>query len=220
MVSNKKEPEAIKISGSVGLLLGSPSNLRALMPNCGLLRNDFIYFLDKAKAQGENEISNSYARAAIIFMVFYLEGLINLLLDDIYKKMKAPKRLIENYQNNWKIDPPQKFEDVYSFIYDDELPTTCNIVGMRDIFKVRNKVIAHPRSYGITSGPNIPVGKGLTIDEKEINYGKLRLPNTLDHFKTEHAQIIYDEIKQFLANYYNLVKSSFPEYLSYYFNLP
>lgn len=141
-------------------------------------------------------------------------------MDDILKKMNIPKTLLKNYKNNWKIGPPQKFKDIYSFIYDDELTNKCDIAGVIDIYKVRNKVIAHPRSYGITSGANVPVGKGLTIDEKEINYGKLRLPTTLDHFKTEHAEIIYKEIKQFLSDYYDLVKPSFPKELSYYFNLP
>jgi len=52
MASGKKILKAIKVNCSFGLSLSSVSNLRALIPNCGLLKNDFTYFLDKAKSQG------------------------------------------------------------------------------------------------------------------------------------------------------------------------
>lgn len=188
------------------------------MPNCGLLLNDFTYFLDKAKAQDESDFSNTYTRAAIIFMAFYLEALINLIIDHILKTMNNPKN-INKIKNSTNI--PKKIKEVYLFLCHDQLEAKCDINGIEDLFYcVRSQIFAHPRSYGITSGADVPVGKGLTIDEKEITYRKLRLPNTLDHFKTEHAEIIHKEIKQFLSNYYDLVKPSFPEYLSYYFNLP
>ena len=190
------------------------------MPNCGLLRNDFAYFLDKAKSQNENEIANRYARAAIIFMVFYLEALINLIIEHFIKTMNKPI-ILKKLKNDSNI--PKKFKAVYSFLSHDQLANICDIKGIEDLFRVRSQIFAHPKSYGITSGANVPVGKGLTIDGKEISYSKLiSLPNTLDHFKTEHAQIIYNEIKQFLSNYYNLVKPFLHdyEYLSYYFNLP
>lgn len=220
MASRKKDPDIneVVLSCSGGGKSGVSLTLRALMPNCGLLLNDFIYFLDKAKSNVINEIGNSYARAAIIFMAFYLEALINLIIDHILKTMNNPK-MLNKLRNS--TDIPKKFKEVYLFICHDHLIARCDINGIEDLFyRVRSQIFAHPRSYGITSGANVPVGKGLTIDEKEINYGKLILPNTLDHFRTEHAQIIYDEIKQFLSNYYDLVKPSFPEYLSYYFYLP
>jgi len=110
MKSEIKEIVAINLIGRAGLLLGASLNLRALMPNCGLLRNDFTYFLDKAKSQNENEIAYRYARAAIIFMVFYLEALINLIIEHFIKTMNKPN-ILNKLKNDSNI--PKKLKAVY-----------------------------------------------------------------------------------------------------------
>ena len=200
--------------GSGGIEVGGEGIISISVPTCNIIYDDIVYFLKKAQIPDtDHAIANRYARVAIIFMSFYLESLSKLLFKDTINRFNG--KLFCKDKN-----PITIFKKIYEFLNKEKLSLdTC---GVDDLFQIiRSQLIAHPPARSILGGSNVPEGKGLKENGKPFSYKKFNhFPNTLESFGKDDAQDVYNELKLFLHEYYNLITNHFPDcILSYYFNL-
>ena len=108
------------------------------------------------------------------------------------------------------------FLAVYIFVYnkkfvtkkrDDIMP--IDISPIKDLFVIRNQVLAHPRAQSIVSGTGVESGKGLKEDGKPLSLKKfIHLPNIYLEFTYDHAKEIYDATSQFIKDYRDLLANN------------
>lgn len=128
-------------------------------------------------------------------MAFYLESLSNRLYDAFPAKH-------EKKQEKGS-EPIQKFRAVYRKLCQDNLP--LSIEGIEDIFKIRHKIFAHPQPLSVVAGTGIPRRQGR--DDRKINYTKfIGFPYNYSFFKTQHAEDVVNEVRNFVNAYCNLLK--------------
>ena len=137
-----------------------------------------------------------FARISILLMAFYLESLSNLLFDFL---IDSP---IEDYDKRNDLPGPiRKFRAVYSFITQTELE--LDIEGLRDIFIIRNKIIAHPagRSEELESEKN------RDRRDRKVTYFKFtNFPFTYAQFSTDNAICAWSDVKEFMISFFTLLK--------------
>jgi hypothetical protein len=203
---------------SGGFVLGGEGKYSVSVPTCNTIYDDIVYTLGKAKlANTDHKISKCYARIAIIFLAFYMESLINLLLDEMLKN-NCPEKFSDFYINRERT--LQKYQDALYIISKKKLPnqdTDC----ISDLFSIRNHLIAHPKAREIVGGTDVPKGKGLSGKGEPIKYKKFKhFPNILSEFTYKHAQELYNGIKEFLMKYYSLIdKDLNGHWIASYFHL-
>lgn len=200
------------------------------MANCGVLYGDLLYFMNRLN-QPNNDLDHvkRYSRIVIILMVLYVESLSYLLFNEVikYYNKKDSLELVTREDNKIKQDErgnpyPRPIINYLSVYY-----ISCNqyllidILGIRDLFLIRNKIFAHPPGRSIISKTGFPEGKGLTEKAELINYNKfVHFPNILQNFSKEHACELYIEIKDFLGKYFSLLTKCLPDLICWqYFQL-
>jgi hypothetical protein len=206
--------DVYKHVGSGGFELGGGGEISSSVPTCNTIYDDIVYFLKKANMPDTDDaIGKRFARVAIVFMAFYLESLTKVLLEETIKRF--------DYKLNCnKNDIINILKKIYEFINNDKL--SLDTGGIDDLFHIlRSQLIAHPPDRSILWGSNVPEGKGLRENGKAFSYKKFKhFSNTWENFSKGDAQDVYNELKLFLSEYYNLISIHFPGcFLSYYFNL-
>lgn len=199
---------------SGGYELGGGGEISSSVPTFNTIYDDIVYFLKKAKIPDtDHAIGKRYARVTIVFMAFYLESLAKALLKETIKRFNGKL-------NCGKKDPITIFKNIHEFLNKNKL--SLDTLGLFDLFQIiRSQLIAHPPDRSILWGSNVPEGKGLKENGKAFSYKKFKqFPNTLENFSKDDAQDVYNELKLFLSEYYNLISIHLPDcYLSHYFNL-
>ena len=206
--------------GSGGVEVGGEGKYSVTVPTCNTIYDDIVYFLIKSKlADMDQAISKRYARIVIALLAFYVESLVNLLLDELLKN-NCPQKFSDFYI--YRERTLQKYQDALYLISKKKLPngeTDC----IRDLFSIRNQLIAHPKAREIIGGTDVPREKGLSGKGEPIKYKNKKFehfPNILSEFTFEHAQELYNEIKEFLMKYYSLIdKDLNSHWITSYFHL-
>ena len=205
-------------TASGGFVISGEGEYSVTVPTCNTIYDDIVYFLIKSKlADIDQALSKRYARIVIALLAFYVESLVNLLLDELLKN-NCPQKFSDFYINRERT--LRKYQDALYLISEKKLPkgeTNC----IEDLFSIRNQLIAHPKAREIVGGTDVPKGKGLSGKGEPIKYKKLKnFPNILSEFTYEHAQELYNEIKDFLDKYYNLIdKDLNSHWIARYFHL-
>ena len=203
---------AYKLIGSGGIKFSGQGKYSVSKPTCNEVYNDLIFFLNESKASNIDQvISKRYARTALVFLAFYFESLANLLVDEVEKKFDCSQKLEQVYtKRNHYPEPLRKFQAVYSERHNQTLP--LDLSGIQDLFLIRNQVIAHPPARSIVAGTDVSEGKGLKENGKSLSLKKFtHFPNIYSEFTNVHTQEIYNETKDFLEKYHNLVAKDLSE---------
>lgn len=212
---------------SGGLKVGGQGEYSFSEPTCNHVYNDLIFFLNESKRSDIDQvISKRYARAALVFLAFYVESLANLLIDEVGERFNCIQELQEliklKYCSNDRIkklrrkyklkgdwpEPLNKFQAAYFVTDGKDLSLDLDTSGIQDLFLIRNQIIAHPPARSIVAGTGVTKGKGLTEKGKSLSLKneKLKhLPNIYSEFASGHTQKVYNETKDFLNKYHNLV---------------
>ncbi|MBU4232522.1 MAG: hypothetical protein L6277_00460 [Desulfobacterales bacterium] len=216
--------------GSGGVEVGGEGIISISAVNCGVLYDDLLYFMNRLN-QPDNDLdhANRYSRIVIILMVFYIESLSYLLFNEVknhYNKedsldlvMKNDKQINQDKKGKCYPRPIRYYLFAYYIFCNQYL--SIDILGIRDLFLIRNKIFAHPPGRSIISKTGFPEGKGLTEKGEPIHYNKfVHFPNILQNFSKEHARELYNEIKEFLMKYYSLIdKDLNSHWIASYFHL-
>jgi len=193
--------------GNGGFRVGVQGEYSFSEPICNQVYNDLMFFLNKSKASNIDQvISKRYARASLVFLAFYFESLANLLIDEVGKRFNCSQQLEQIYKKRDHYPKPlRKFQAVYSVLYyGQKLPLDTS--GIQDLFLIRNQVIAHPPARSIVAGTGITKGKGLTEKGRSLSLNKFtHFPNIYGEFTSVHTQEVYNETKDFLEKYHNLI---------------
>ncbi len=193
-----------------------------LKVNYAEIHNDIKYFLSESTKASDIEISKRFARAAIVFIAFYVESLANLLVD----RIKSVFGLLPDFEDfinkreHWpkKIDhwpqPLRIFFGAYVKIQNKTLSRDTNIVWsldtavIQDLFLIRNQVLTHPPARSTVGGTSVVPEKGLTQDGKDLKFNRFtHFPNIYTGFTSTHAHEIYEENKKFLEGYGTLIEN-------------
>ncbi len=172
------------------------------------IAQDIVYFMNKARSEFEDtpeepggHVQGRYARTVILLTAFYLES--------------ASKRFAECLQNpdeDWKATdftdfnggvpaPIARFRAVSKHLCNVELSSGLDEV--RDIFKIRNKVLAHPEGRSTETVSNDGSRKGaLTYNSK---YEASNFPKNRSQFKPNHAEEILGDAIEFIGHFHTLV---------------
>ena len=198
--------------GSGGVKTGGEALCKLVVPTCHYVYEDLKFFFNKSKESDIDPTSRErYARCALVFLAFYFESLANLLVYNVGKEFNCSKQLKVLYKKRDHYpESLRKFMAVYHVLYGQTLPLSVH--GIQDLFLIRNQVIAHPRAMSIICGTKVPKEKGLTEEEKPLPFSKFsHFPNIYEKFIHVHVQQLYDETKDFLERYHNLVRDKLPE---------
>ncbi len=158
---------------------------------------DAIFFSRKSMGEecGEGD-KKRYARMAIILTAFYLESLSHYIFE---KMVSKPLEAIDH-----RSDLPEairKFRAVHKEYFGKEL--TIDIDGIRDVFYIRNHIIAHPAGRTRLQASDV----GWTPKDKCVSYNKFTsFPFAYSHFTPDHANILLSEARTFVTEFLNLIK--------------
>jgi hypothetical protein len=169
--------------------------------NCIPIYEDMKYFLNKSFDQLlPAEERNRNARAAIIYMAFFVESLAN------YICLKHKVRVSEAEVKSSNLSKPIiMLQKIYKKALGKDMQ--LDIVGLQDIFFLRNKIIAHAKGITI-KGSNVPD----LITTWDYQYKVLRNPpNAYVDFKSAHAESLHNEMKSLLKKYFSLMGDKLPE---------
>jgi len=174
--------------------------------NCVPIYEDLKYILNQSRDVNVGaDNRNRYARISIVFMAFYLEVLANSIFDKDRNDKEIYAELEKTDRRNDLSKPVRKYRAEYFKAYGNELP--INVNGVQDIFIIRNKIMAHPKERTTVSS-NDPA----MIDI--IGYLKFKdFPIFYPMFVTEHSEILFVEMKDFLNDYLVAMKDNIPEWL-------
>ncbi|MDD3581493.1 MAG: hypothetical protein PHW74_10785 [Desulfobacca sp.] len=214
-------------SGALNITIQAQSEYYLLESNCNLIFSDLLFFLKQSEiTQVDKYRSRRYARVAIAYMAFYIESLANLVFALVRKMgnyfvsleyiscFRSLEYIFKNKTKNHLSEPIKKLQAVYYFFSSDQ-NFPLDTAGIQDIFLIRNQVICHPRPSAISKGTGVNRGKGLTENGKALSYNKFnQFPNIYSEFTNSTAQQLYNEIKFFLKEYYNLVAQYIPNRMS------
>jgi len=178
-------------------------SLKAGAPTCVGVRQDLLYFLNQSANSGlADSVRRCYARGAIVFMAFYFESLSQLLEHYVREKHKWTAGLPE------EVKPLKRFIDAYFSLFNTQLSLDCN--GIKDLFLIRNQVIAHP------SGISQFAGGREMVFRKFMNF-----PSVYADYNWTHAEELSKELKRFLCDFSDLIKDKVnEEWLLLQFQLP
>lgn len=173
-------------------------NIIHTVPTYKRIVEDALFFLDQSRKNNTSEIEkNRFARATILLMAFYIESISNLLYDYILCENK-----LEEIDNRSDLPAPiRRIRAVYLQLYKKEL--SIDIKGIRDIFTIRNKIIAHPAGFSEEKDSET----GWKRMDKTITYEKFEnFPCTYSKFTVVHAETVIEEGKNFLISFHELLK--------------
>jgi len=165
---------------------------------------DLLFLL---KRRGEHP---SYSRLAILLSALFLESLSNLLFDNV-----CPEQELKDIDKRTDLPKPlRRFRAVYLKVTGEELRLDTS--GIRDIFTIRNKVIAHPAGESIEcrtqdSSGNWQRTRVVPNHKKELKYHKLQragISTVYEHFSTDHAVCVFEETKEFLQQFSSLLRQA------------
>lgn len=157
---------------------------------------DAVFFRQQAKGfKSDDSDVRRYARIVIILMAFYLESLSNLIFE---KLANAP---LDNLDNRTDLpEPLRKLRAAHQVCRGGEL--SLDIGGVRDVFTIRNKIIAHP----VGRAQLQVAGAQLGCLDRHISYDKFKdFPVVYSGFAVEHADKVLTEVRDFLVGYLGLL---------------
>ena len=166
---------------------------------------DLLFLL---RRRGEHP---SYPRLAILLSALFLESLSNLLFDGVFPGQELNKDVDKRTDLP---DPLRRFRAVYLKVTGEELQ--LDILGIRDIFTIRNRVIAHPAGESIEHRTQDSSGtwqrtRVVPKHKKKLKYHKLHGANistTYEHFSPDHAMRVFEETKEFLQQFSSLLRQA------------
>jgi len=165
---------------------------------------DALYFLDQSKKDNiSGTEQNRYARMTILLTPFYLESLSNLLFDALVSS--ATK--LEDVDHRRDLPKPiRRFSAAYFQLYKE--PFSLSIDCVRDIFTIRNKVIAHPTAFSSERHSETAPGYwDRSRQDMSISYLKFKgFPFTYTQFTSQHAQVVLKAAGDFLIEFHRLLK--------------
>jgi hypothetical protein len=170
-------------------------NFEAGTPTATDLGEDLNYFLKQCNANRLAQTErNRFARAAIVFMAFYFESLSHLLEDQVRAKGSwTDEGPLSGYP-----EPLQRFRNAYHSLF--SVPLNLSEDGIRDLFMIRNHIIAHPSGTSILTGGKVP-GQQQATFKKFQNF-----PTNYGNYNHAHAIALRDELKTYLEAYHQLIK--------------
>ena len=185
--------------------------------------DDLKFFVEKMKGELDAKLADSYARGVIIFTAFYFESFVNILLETLNSAYKL--------NIDWKICPRTDFTKplkkvlaIYKGLCgsDKNLSLNCNII--RDLFLIRNQVIAHPEGRSLAGGNEISSEKGTNAKGNDRGFQKFtNFPNIYSKYKKEHAEELYTGVFLFLKEFKQRVlteKTSDDAYIEFFSLFP
>ncbi len=198
---------------SGGIVVGGSAKFSCSRGNYNFIYNDIVFFFQESARFKEDEpIRKRYARTSIVFTAFLVEAIANLFYEE-YGTLgikKTEKELREKYKHRRLSFPLLKLIEAYYDLCKKEL--SLDVDGIRDLFKIRNEIIAHPKSRSIVSGTGVKDGIGLTHEHEHIRYYKFKeFPNIYSEFGIMHAEKLFKETQAFLSQYHELVENKIPQ---------
>jgi hypothetical protein len=169
---------------------------------------DIVFFHQLAKERNVDDLqSKRYARIVIILIAFYLESVSNLIFDNLVNVS------LDTLDNRTDLpEPIRRLRAVYKQCSGNEM--TLNTDGIRDIFTIRNRIIAHPAGRAQVQIAGDQLGR---LD-KHISFEKFKdFPVVYSRFTTEHADNLVKEVREFLTQFINLIATNISnEQLNYW----
>jgi hypothetical protein len=206
-------PLNYKHIGGINMTMSSGSEYTFLRANYAEILKDVEYFLSESNKASDLIISKRFARVSIVFTAFYVESLSNLVMHKIIAKYVTCSDIYQfvNRKDDWPKPLRILFAAYIKLKKGDILANTkkqwpCDTNVIKDLFLIRNQVLAHPPAHSTEAGTGVVSGKGLTQKGKHIAYKKFKhFPNIYTEFNRTHAKEIYDETKNFLKEYAKLL---------------
>ncbi|MHB8104200.1 MAG: hypothetical protein ACYDG5_01480 [Dehalococcoidales bacterium] len=157
-------------------------------------------FLYKNSAAAPDELEKKrYSRIAATLIPYYLECLSNYLFSEL---LNVELDTIDK-PDGLPI-PIRRFRAIYKKCTNNDLKIE-EYAGIRDIFTIRNKIMAHPAGRSELTATDT----GWERTDKLFNYNKLRdLPKIYSDFHPKHVYSILTEVHDFLTKYVTSIKGS------------
>jgi hypothetical protein len=187
---------------------------------------DALFFRREAGGVDTERERKRHARAIILLMALYLESLSNRIFLHFFdpatpNEKKELNRCLDNVDSRSDLPGPvRNFRAVYQKCLNKEL--TLDINGIKDIFTIRNRIIAHPSGRAQLETekegwkPLITNVKWrdreVQIIPSQLNYAKFKqFPSVYSHFTLGEADAILTEVKDFLTSFLDLIKENIPK---------
>jgi hypothetical protein len=171
------------------------------------IAEDALYFLDQSKKDNiSGAEQNRYARMTILLMAFYLESLSNFLFDALVGSATQLKDI--DHRSDLPT-PIRRFRAAYFQLYKEDLSLSIDSVDcIRDIFTIRNKIIAHPTAFSSERhSEHAPGYWDRSRQDMSISYLKFKdFPFTYTQFTSQHAQVVLKAAGDFLIEFHRLLK--------------
>jgi hypothetical protein len=209
-------PLDYKHIGGIAMTFSSGSEYAFLRANYAEILKDVKYFLSESNKASDLEISKRFARASIVFTAFYVESLANLVIHRIIAKFGANSDFDQfiNRKDDW----PKPLRILFAahimlkkgkILSNTKKQWPCDTNAVKDLFLIRNQVLAHPPAHSTVAGTGVVSGIGLTQRGKHLSYKKFKcFPNIYTEFTSVHAKDIYDDTTKFLKEYAKLLEST------------
>lgn len=187
---------------------------------------DALFFRRAAEHVNSDSDRKRYARTIILLMALYLESLSNRIFLHFFDPVtldekKRPNRCLNNVDGRSDLPGPiRNFRAAYKECLNRELTLDTN--GIRDIFTIRNRIIAHPsgraqlqtdkdRFSPVTISVKWLDNK-VSIVEERPGYRKFKhFHSVYSHFTLREADEILEEVKEFLTNFLGSLKGKVPQ---------
>lgn len=187
---------------------------------------DALFFRRAAEQVNTEPDRKRYARAIILLMALYLESLSNRIFLHFFDPVtpdekKEPNRCLDNVDGRSDLPGPvRNFRAAYKKCLNKELNLDTN--GIKDIFTIRNRIIAHPSGRAQLQAkkegwePLITSvkwrDKEVQILPSQLDYAKFKqFPSVYSHFTLREADEILKEVEDFLTSFLGLIKGKIPQ---------
>lgn len=187
---------------------------------------DALFFRRAAEQANTDSDKKRYARAIILLMALYLESLSNRIFLHFFEPVtndeeKEPNRCWDDVDGRSDLPGPvRNFRAAYKKCLNKELALDTN--GIKDIFTIRNRIIAHPSGRAqlqaekerwrslITSVKWRD--KEVQILSSQLDYAKFKqFPSVYSHFTLRETDRIFKEVKDFLTSLLGSIKKKVPQ---------
>ncbi len=172
------------------------------------IAQDIVYFMNRARSEFENtseetgdHVQNRYARTVILLTAFYLESASKRFAECLQNPDKDWNETEFTDLNGGVPKPIARFRAVYKHLCKAELSNGLDEV--RDVFKIRNKILAHPKGRSTETVSNDGSREGAL--KYNLKYEAENFPKNGSQFKPNHAVEILTDAIEFIKQFHTAV---------------
>ena len=192
------------IMAGVRFELGGAAEYRALVINCRGFGNDLRFLTNEVFASEDQKRKDTLSRLGIACLAFYFESLANLIWDEGREagewdaaqgqEEQTWKAALAKYNSDQHLSIPiRKFLAKYK----KEIGEDCLLEtkAIRDLFSIRNKIIAHSRDRTVTASSK-------SNEVHRIGYVKYQdFPTAYGSLNNQHFDLLRQDVSEFLKEY-------------------